>query len=488
MSPPALRVLFVVSDIFLSEPLGSMQLSAICRQHGHTTRFAALTRRDFGRRVAEFRPDVVAYSAMTPDAQLFAAADREVRRWAAESGATPVRIMGGPHATFFPEVLDELALDAVCVGEGDRAIVTLLARAAAGEDFRGIPNVLSPQDREPRRELILDLDALPFVDRASYYEAFPHCREAGLRSVYSSRGCPYQCTYCHNHAFNEMFRGVGPVVRRRSPEHVVREIADVVRRYSPVSFVRFGDDTLAHAIDPWLEELLARYRQQIALPFYCLMRSNTLTAPMARLLRAAGCRSVSMSVETGSERVRQEILKRNLSDEVVRESFRNAQACGLRTYGNTMLGLPGTTPADDFASFRFTRSLRMTMPLFGVFCPYPRTELARYAIAHGWLAGDVDLSRKPTNLSALSCYTDREKRAQRRLSHLAPVFCFLPGSLDWLLRALMRLPLDRLYAVLSALFVGYRTSRLVFPGIRPRTLSGLARIAADTVRILSQPR
>ncbi|MEI6808311.1 MAG: radical SAM protein [bacterium] len=483
-----MRVLFVISDVFMSEPLGSMQLSAVCKQKGHSTRFMALKHHDIVDQLNEYQPDLVAYSTMTPDAHLFASADQRVKQWKKDNRSSLVRIMGGPHATFFPEILDACALDGVCIGEGDRAIAAVLDRVEAGKPLDGIPNIITLADKTHRKELITDLDSLPFVDRDVYYEAFPRYRAVGLRSISASRGCPYHCTYCHNHRFNEIFKGCGPVVRRRSPELVIKELQEVIQKFQPVAFFRFADDTLTHKVDPWFEDLLGRYRRDIHVPFYCLMRSNTLTEDAAKLLSDSGCRSIAMSVETGGEKARNEILKRNLADDMVRNSYKIARKYKLATYANTMLGLPGTTLKDDFYSFRFSRSLGITVPLFGIFCPYPRTELAQYAIDNGMLDAETDVCIKPTNTSVLNCYTVKEKNIQRRLSYLAPVFSLLPAWFDGMLNVLVRLPFDRLYVFISAVCVSYRTSRKVFPGIYPRSLKNLIMVARDAVRLLTQRR
>lgn len=479
-----MRVLFVISDIFLGEPIGVLQLSAIVKAEGHQSRLLPLRQQALAAALDREEPDLVAYSTMSPETALFAAADEVVRAWGGRRGRRPLRVMGGPHPTFFPEILEELDLDAICVGEGDRALPALLRRAEGGEGLEGIPNLI-PRGGSlagMQRELIQDLDRLPFLDKAAYFEAMPAYRSLALRSFMSSRGCPYDCTYCYNHAARALFRGCGPLVRRQSVSRVLAEVRQVIERYPPVRFVKFSDDTFAHRVDDWIREFAERYPQEIGLPFYCLMRSNTLTEEMAALLRGAGCRSIGMSVESGDERVRNEVLRRGLTDAVVIRSFALARRHGIKTYGNTLLAIPGTTLEDDLASFRFTRRLRMTVPTFGIFNPYPKTALAEYAVRLGVLDPGHGLDHQYGLMTPLTSYTPAEKRQQLSLMYLGTLFCDLPDACLPLLRWLLRLGAVRLYKYVGTLYMVLKTGWHIFPGVYPRNPLRLLRLLWDSVK------
>jgi anaerobic magnesium-protoporphyrin IX monomethyl ester cyclase len=472
-----MRVLFVVSEVTYSEPLGVMQLSAVLKRAGHQTRMTVLKGHSPLEHVKSFRPDLLAYSTMSPDIGLFRYHDARVRETLNGGRSSVPRIMGGPHPTFFPQVLQELDLDAICIGEGDHAILRIVERLERGSGLDRIPNVLTRGGRDFEREIVRDLDSLPFLDRDIFYQAVPVYRSVGIRSVLTSHGCPYHCTYCFNHAFNEMFKGVGPILRRRSVDSVLAELKLLVRDYQPVRLIRFGDDTFVFKADEWLKEFVERYRAEIGVPFYCLMRSNTLTDEVARMLAYAGCRSVGMSLESGSEEVRNKILKRNLSDAVVRESFAVARKYGLKTFGNSMLGIPGTTVADDFHTVAVSRELKISVPTFGMFSPYPRTHLTDFAVQKGLLdPGNSDFQpyRRKTVLKG---YTEEEKNIMLRLAYLGTFFCFLPDVCQPLMRIFVRLPLTGVYALANSFFMSYLLSTRIFPGTRPRSLFSMARHA-----------
>ena len=466
-----MRVLFLVPRFFLAEPSGVLQLSAILKGDGHETKLLALKKHSLKKALDQYDPQIIAYSAMSTDATMFRKADSVIRTWADENTKRILRIMGGPHPTYFPEVLEEMKLDAICIGEGDHAIREMVRKYADGEPLSNIPNVLTELNHIDGmdKEIVGDLDSLPFLDRDVFYEAMPIYRHLSFRGFMTSRGCPYDCTYCHNHAFRQIFRDCGNLLRRQSVDRVIEEIKYVVKTYPPVRLIRITDDTFAHRIDDWLLEFVERYPKEIGLPFYCLMRSNTLTEEMAKLLSSAGCVSISMAVESGDERIRNEVLGRNLSDTVVVNSFKNARKYGIKTYGNTILAIPGTRFEDDFESFLFTKKLRLTIPTFTIFSPYPRTELTEYAIRHAYLdptyGGEhVFFSRSPLNY-----LTQKEKDMQMALVYLGPLFCAFPDAFIPFLRILLRsralLTVFRyIGSVYTVLGVGLR----VFPQVYPR--------------------
>ncbi len=466
-----MNILFVISELYFSEPLGVMQLSAVCRKNGHRTMLVSLKDHSLVNALNAFDPDLVAYSTMTPDERLFQKADGIVRSWMKKTGKNVPRIMGGPHPTYFNEVLQKMDLDAICVGEGDNAILGILDRVESGADFSMIPNVIPRGGCRLIKEVIDDMDSLPFVDRELLYSVSPELQSVGIRSFLTQRGCPYRCTYCFNHAYNRMFREVRRnIVRRRSVDHLLEEIKYVVRNYPVVRFIRFADDVFVIRKDAWLEEFAERYPREIGIPFYCLIRANNLTEEVARLLSRAGCRSIGMSIESGNAAVRNKILKRNMPDELLIESFAIARKYRLNAYANTMMGLPGTTLEDDFNSFLFAKKLKPAFPSFGMFAPFPKTELTEFAIDMKYLDRDYDYNTTFVIKSVLNCYTEREKNMQLRLLYLSTLFCCLPDFMTPLLKLLIRLNLTLPYRVVYNIINTYMQGVRIFPGAYPRNL------------------
>jgi anaerobic magnesium-protoporphyrin IX monomethyl ester cyclase len=480
-----MRILFVVEKILLSEPLGLMQLSSICRQQGHQTKLLSLIKTPVLKAIDEYNPDIIAYSAMTPSVGLFIRTDDLVKEYIKRSNKTVTRIMGGPHPTYFPNILAECELDAVCIGEGDNAIIGIIDNLRNRKSLLGIPNVLSKENNsnlKPGKELIANLDSLPFVDRAFFYEAAPYYKMSGLRSVLTSRGCPYACAYCYNSAYNEMFRECGKVLRRRSVASVIDEIKYLIKNYPPVRMIRFADDTFAYRIDKWLIDFSREYRKEISLPFYCLMRPDVLTEDMAKLLSEMRCIAISMSIETGNENVRKEILDRSISDGAIIKSFEYTRKYNIKTQSNSMFGIPGTTTKQDLDTFLFAKKLRISVPTFGIFCPYPKTKLTEYAIQNRLLDRELSVAAEFQLKSTLNCYTEQEKAFQLRLVLLGPIFCYLPDKCIPLLKLLLKIKLDRLYYLIWSLYMIITFGSKLFPYSCPRNPISIFKMLIDSFK------
>lgn len=480
-----MRVLFVLNIPYAIEPHGAMLLSAICKQAGHHVDLALLRKDNLLERVRNGKPDVVAYSVIGSEIDVFAKADARLRDHMAKSGQKVFRIMGGPHPTFNPQVLDELQLDAICQGDGERAFVELLRRLGTGESLDRIPNIaLTSKGAEVLEKLSGDeLDRLPHADREIYYKAVPYIPHTGLRSFMTSRGCPFNCSFCYNHVYNRMFKGCGPIMRRRSVDGVLSEIEYVREKFPPMRFIRFFDDSFALTVDDWLREFAEEYPRRIGIPFYCLMRPNVFTEEAATLLKKAGCYSISMAVEAGTEPIRNGILKRNLSDDDLRRAFSLARKTGLKTYGNTMVAVPGTRLEDDLTSLKFTRSLGLTVPTFSVCSPSRGTTLADYAIERGLISPDAELITRFSGFSPLNCYTEKEKAIQARIACLGTLYCTVPGFMTPLVEKMITAPFPMgLARKIGFSFSVFRIATRLFPHAIPLNPITIAKVAIDGIR------
>lgn len=481
-----MRILFTLAIPFVLEPMGVLLLSAICKRAGHETDLVIISKGNFTKKIREFDPQVVAYSVIGGDVETFKKADIQLREYSAQTGKQIFRIMGGPHPTYSPQILDEMQLDAICQGDGDHALPELLRCLEFGEDIEDIPNIAVSSKGPKRRKKLTstELDNLPFADRELYFNVAPFVRPTGLRSFITGRGCPFSCSYCYNNAYNEMFKDTGPILRRQSVKRVLDEIEYNVRNYSPVKFIRFFDDTFALTADDWLKEFAEEYPKRIGIPFYCLMRPNTFTEDTARLLAKAGCYSVAMAVEAGAEAIRNDILGRGLSDKQISHAFELARRYKMRTYGNTMVGIPGTKIEDDLTSLEFVRNLKITVPTFTVCSPSRGTKLAEFAEAKGLFESDADKITRFGTTSPLNCYTKKEKEIQTRISYFGSMYCQSPCILSKLIlfaikHKLMPMKVARhIGLAFQVLTIGCR----IFPHAIPKSPWTLVKVTYNGIR------
>ena len=454
-------MLFIAQQIDY-EPQGIMHLSSALKAAGHQVELAVATHHDPLEVARKFKPDVAGYSVITGSQRYYLELNRRLK--AAIPGLFSV--FGGPHPTFFPEMVSEEGVDGICRGEGEGALVELVDMLAAG----GPANVLELDNWSfrrngdmivnPVRPYIEDLDALPFPDRALVYERDPISARSKIKHFLTGRGCPYNCTYCFNHALSEIYGGKGRRFRQRSVDHVLEEVG-WVRDHYPLEFVVFVDDTFVLSRE-WLAEFADKYPGKIGLPFFCNTRANLVTEEQVRLLKAAGCHSVSMGVETGSDRLRNELLKRHMSQAQILEAARLIREGGLRFTTTNMIGLPTSTLEDDFETLELNIQARPSYAHIFIFQPYPRTELGEFTREHGWMVGTFDdIGEVAWDHSVL----DFDEAHQRGLAVLQRFFAI---GVEWpwtvpLIKRLMKLPDNPVFLLLNKAWKGWAIKNRVHP-------------------------
>lgn len=456
-----MRVLFVEQQIDY-EPQGIMVLSSVLKAAGHEVELAVASHGDPLAVARGFRPDVAAFSVITGSQRYYLDLNRRLK---AELPGM-FSVFGGPHPTFFPEMVQEEGVDGLCRGEGEEAFVALLDGLAQGgrEAVLDLANWSFRQDGQvignPVRPYLEDLDALPFPDRALVYERDPITARSKIKHFLAGRGCPYNCTYCFNHALSELYRGKGRRFRLRSVQNVIDEVRWVGDHY-PLEFVVFVDDTFVLSPD-WLAEFAAEYPRQVGLPFFCNTRANLVTAEQVRLLKEAGCHSVSMGVEAGNDRIRNELLKRHMSKEQILEAARLIHEGGLRLTTTNMIGLPSTTLEDDFETLDLNARLRPAYAHAFIFQPYPRTELGEFTREQGWMVGTFDdIGEVAWDHSVLN-FDDDHKRGLSILQRFFAIGVEWPRLVP-LIRRLTRVRDNRLFWLLNKAWKGWAIKNRVHP-------------------------
>jgi radical SAM superfamily enzyme YgiQ (UPF0313 family) len=427
-----MNILYVVKGISIVEPLGVLQVSAVTRDLGHRSFLGVIDHGDVLGKIEEHSVDLVAYSMLSTEANAFLRISREIR---ARHPDLPI-IAGGPHPTYFPQLVDSWPINAVVVGEADQAIVPLLKAIEARADFSGLPNVHTREHKNEPMALIEDLDSVPFPDRELTAGIEP-LKSVGMKTFMATRGCPYSCSYCFNNAYKVLYKGKGPLCRRRSVENLITEIEEVQRAY-PMSYLRFGDDVFVSRPGAWLDEFVEKYKARVGVPFYCLIRPNLVSEEIVGRLKEAGCRSVAISLESGNESLRKQVLNRAISDEVLLKAYAILRDHDIKIFSNVMLGLPEATLADDKRSLDLTFACRPTYASFTVFTPFPGTELYRLCKENGDLPDSFEEGEYPESTLQDSCLrhvTEQEKRIHRNILMLGALANWQP----WLRPLLLRL-------------------------------------------------
>jgi anaerobic magnesium-protoporphyrin IX monomethyl ester cyclase len=459
-------VLFVIQQIDY-EPQGIMHLSSALKAAGHEVELAIAAHQDPLAMARDFQPDVAAYSVITGSQRYYLAVNQQIK---AEFPRV-FSAFGGPHPTFFPEMVQEDGVDGICRGEGEGALVELVNALAAGglEAALGTANwsfqINGAQPgagtiHNPVRPYVEDLDSLPFPDRALVYERDPLAARSKIKHFLTGRGCPYNCTYCFNHALSELYRGKGKRFRQRSVENVIEEIR-WVRAHYPLEFVVFVDDTFVLSKE-WLAEFADEFPRKIGLPFFCNTRANLVTAEQVHLLREAGCHSVSIGIEAASDRIRNELLKRHMTRDQILEAAGLFHAGGLRFTTTNMIGLPTSTIEDDFETLALNIQAKPSYAHAFIFQPYPRTELGEFTREHGWMVGTFDdIGEVAWDHSVLD-FDQAHKRGLAVLQRFFAIGVEWPWTVS-LIKRLTKLPDNPVFWLLNKLWKGWAIKNRVHP-------------------------
>ncbi|MDD5675573.1 MAG: radical SAM protein [Chitinivibrionales bacterium] len=254
--------------------------------------------------------------------------------------------IGGPHATVMPrQTLEVTGADYAIVGEGEQSLTELVLALGRGENGSAIAGVLGKgQSTLTARPFFKSLDELPFpawdqINPRTYPKA-PHggvVRKFPVAPVISTRGCPFSCSFC---ASPRIWRNT---IRFRSAPNVVDEIEMLVRDFS-VREIHFEDDNFTlkeeHAV-LICEEILRR-KLNICWALPNGIRVDAVAPPLLRLMRRAGCYSVAFGIESGSQKILDNIGKKTDLARM-RAAITMAARAGLITQAFIIFGLPGET-------------------------------------------------------------------------------------------------------------------------------------------------
>jgi pyruvate-formate lyase-activating enzyme len=338
--------------------------------------------RELLREIVEFGPDLVCFSTVTDD---YRWCSRTAGIIKAATGA--LTLFGGVHVASVPErVVLNPNVDLLGLGEGERLLVRLLE---ALDDWRhggdlDIPGIWYRRGEEVRGngegESIQDLDSLPFPAKDLFYARLPGL--ARTYTIITSRGCPYQCTYCYNAVMLPKYRPQGKWLRQRSVDNVIEECRDAVHRFRPRHFL-FMDDVFASS-RKWVEQFAERYRREVGVPFALVTEAVVLKDDVVRCLKEAGLVNVQMGVQTLNEQSKERI-SRPESREQLERAMNALNRHKVHFQVDHMLGLPGETDEDQRVALEFYNEHRPDIVSVFWLKYYPKLPIIDFAIEKGIL-------------------------------------------------------------------------------------------------------
>lgn len=366
------------------------RLSAKFVKYGSDTRYFGDSWDDVSQTILAFKPDVVAISNMF-SWQISAAL--ETARISKNICPQAVTVLGGPHASSFPEqMIENQFIDFVVMGEGEERFYYLLESLSQNNQvaIQGVlgtvndSELLRPNKKAPIK-FINDLDELPFpaydmVDTERYFYLqshgyAPRVRERGNRAVtiLTSRGCPHQCVFC------SIQTTMGYKFRYHSPDYVHDHISHLKTNFG-IDFIHFEDDNFTHELDRYdaIIDMLLSLNPVIHWDTPNGVRADSWTRERLQRTKASGCQHLCIAIESSVQRVIDHVVKKKLDLSTVEPVMRISQEIDLPLSAFYVLGLPGETADEIKSNVQYAISkyqLHNVYPTFSIAKPLPGTEL-----------------------------------------------------------------------------------------------------------------
>jgi len=419
---------------------GVAYLCAAARTHGHS--FVLALGSDVARILREIeseKPDCIGFTCMTGIHAEALSIARAIKR----QHSIPI-VIGGPHPTLFPEMIHEDAVDVLCRGEGEFALVDLLNALERHEPLDSIPNLCVKRGdgsvvvNEPRplEEL---LDAVPLIDWTCYAGTVA---QKSAPVAFLIRGCPYSCTYCFNAAIRGIYRGRGRYIRHFSVDRAIMEVKQALDFFEP-STVLFSSDTFGVDL-AWTEELFRRYSELTDLPFILLLRPELATQEFIDIIRKHRCHAVALGVESGSERVRFEVMNRKYSNALLLGVAERLHAAGIKFRTYSILGLPTETEEEMWETVQINVAMKADYPRASIFTPYPGTAIVELAQRLGCLDESFGFDSVPPSILSHSLLKNVDQGRLINMLHLFQTMVKFPSAIP-LLRRMVSLPPNPLF-------------------------------------------
>lgn len=337
-------------------------------------------------KVKEMKPDIVGISCLTPSAS----SAMKIAELIKEYDKRIVVVFGNLHATLFADsILKKGLVDIVVCGEGEYTILDVVNTLQNNERLEKVKGIKFRENGEiiktEQRPLIENLDELPYPS----WNLFPYKRYGALPfvnirkpilGILSSRGCPYQCTFCSPRYLRSY--------RRRDPKKIVDEIEFLIQHYGAKQ-IAFMDLifplTKEHGMK-FCEEMISRNLNKEVV-WTTETRVDGVDKELLQKMKEAGCGRLMFGIESGVQGLLNNV-KKGFKIEDVRRAVKYAKEVSLATVGFFMLGLPGESKEMSMQTIQFAKELDLDFAKFAITVPFPGSQLFDDLVAKGKLNPD----------------------------------------------------------------------------------------------------
>ena len=307
-------------------------------------------------------------------------------------------ILGGPLATTVPQqLLKESKVDFIVMGEGENTIPALISAIEHDSDITKIRGISYKNGEQviinKPVEQIDDIDLIPFPARhlldmgkyiKNHFETFgfeiDNFDEIRSTNLISSRGCPYDCTFC----FKDMW---GYKWRERSAENIIAEMELLNEDYNVNGFF-FLDDTFVLDKKRVFKFASLLKKSDLDIIWYCNGRVNLMQKNMLKAMHDAGCVGIAYGIESGNQSIL-DSMKKNNTIEQTKTAIKWTKKVGIKVTGYFMIGMLDETRENIEDTINFAKNLDLDFYGFSLVTPLPGTELYAKAMDRGLIKTDM---------------------------------------------------------------------------------------------------
>jgi radical SAM superfamily enzyme YgiQ (UPF0313 family) len=443
---------------FWYEYIGTMILSAFLKQHGHTTEVFVNDDAALLKKVKERVFDIIAFGIMSCHEKWMLRVATEIKKI---DRNIPI-IVGGPHPTFFHDVIEREPVDIICIGEGEHALLELLNAIDSKRDYSNIKNLWIKDNvkiyKNPLRNLIEDLDGLPHPDRSIYHK-YDYFKTPEITVMIASRGCPYRCNFCFNHKWNELYEGKGKITRLRMPENIFKEV-DYIKSLGIKPKVLYFVDSTFNLNKKWCLDFFKKYKGSVDIPFSCNYTAGLLDEEIIRAMSDTKlCKSIRFAVEVGNEKLRLEILRKNVKNEQIINAISLLKRYRIPIFVYNMFGVPTETIHNAKETIKINQMINPETVSNGLFMPYPGLSITEFALKNNIIAeDDLDKLTHPPYTRLRSILKQPGIKEVSNIHKLSILYIRYP-VLSSLLNLLIKLPENKIFDFIYMLSTAMETIR-----------------------------
>jgi anaerobic magnesium-protoporphyrin IX monomethyl ester cyclase len=297
-----------------------------------------------------------------------------------EKNGSIVTIVGGSQPTYRPDDFIQSGFNFICNGEGEKILLNFIL-----EFRKNIPDWSSVKGltwnnngsivRNPACDLMSEkeidenyLPAYDLVDKRYFEFNAGIIRGLLIRGamILTTRGCPFKCSFC---GCNLIF---GKKLRKKSIDRIDKELEYLKTRHG-IEGVWIIDDTFT--INREHVANVSKVLKKHGLVWGCQSRVNTIDEEMIKIMKDGGCIQIDFGVESGSQRVLDEIIQKGITIEQVRNAFKLARKYKIRTLANFMIALPTETIEEFEMTKALADEIKADVCIFSIATPLPGTKL-----------------------------------------------------------------------------------------------------------------